>query len=545
MILEEKVGDYSVKSFEQAHTVVGSRLMELVKASNLIVFNSQVQVLMSSENSGKNWKYQQDMDYMDQIFLDSQPSLNGSNVWYTLVSGEERLFGNWGALLKKEQSESEWRRIALDNAPFPVWLPPHPSFVDITAPNHAMISMVRTINNSKAVLRTSIEQAVVADWLKEIHNESVTLIYNEQGVAMYGQEQRLSTSLTARIRGHYSSWVPDQTAHEVSNGYRMISRGLPLQGWTLVQVIDEHETYKDMKLITESFFVLSLLSLLIFIGVTLMVTGRSLLPLRRLRKAMRKVGEGEWSSRVPEETSDEIGQIASEFNLMVEQIRVLINKLQHEEREKAKLYYESLLAQINPHFLFNTISSIKWTAVISQAHHVAGLLTSLGKILEMSTSRIEDLIMLEQEIDYVEHYMNLQYARFGKRVKLTVDVPESLMEAIIPKFIIQTLVENAIIHGFEQHGRRGDITIRAHAEGTRLFIFVEDNGLGVSPERLLDIAADKSENRRISGLGIRNVKDRLKWIYGQRFGVMFASEEMKSTIVRIVLPLAYKEEKDV
>lgn len=542
--LDAKVRDYTTKSFEQVHQLVGGRLFDLVRVSNLIVFNPQVEAILAKRPAERDWEYHQDLELIDHLFVDAQNAAKVANIYFTLAAKDGRVFGNWPSLPGAETVRSDWYRKASESAPFPEWLSPHASFLTGAGSGSAMISMVRSMEGDHGVLRISIEQSAVSQWLQEVKNEWTTLVYNQEGELIYGDDGPLPGPLRAQLQEDYADWNSVSTDHRISDGYRIISRGLPLKGWTIVQVLNEADLYHDIRFLTRGFTLVSFLLLLVFVGITIAVTHRLMLPLKRMKWAMKRVGEGNWHTNIPQETRDEVGQIAFHFNQMVAEIRGLIGRLQEEERMKSQLYYESLLAQVNPHFLFNTLSSIKWTATISGAHHVADLLTSLGKILEMSTKRVDDWITLEQEIDYVRHYMNLQYARFGERVQVRTDVPDALRKARIPKFIVQPLVENAILHGFEQHEIRGEIAIEARAERGQLTLFVADNGKGFSHERLRALFGDlPAGGNRYSGIGIRNVQERIQLMCGRRCGLMFCSVEGESTVVRAALPLDLAKEE--
>ncbi|TBL80714.1 sensor histidine kinase [Paenibacillus thalictri] len=546
--LESKVQDYSNKSFEQMYQLVGSRLLDLVRVSNGIILNPATKQIVERGSGESDWQYQLDMDTLDRAFDEAQNTGRVSSIYFTLVARDGRVFGNWPSLPGKSLTASEWYGKAVQHSPFPVWMPLENNFLRNSSAKSPMLSMAQAIEGNSGVLRTSIEQSQIDKWLSEIKNSWATLIYNEQGELIYGHDEELPDELKLDLASHFTSWNSVDIHQFNRSGFRVISQGLPLKGWTVVQLLDEAELYKDIRFLMKSFTLFSLISLLVFIGVTALVTNRITRPLKQLRWAMKRVGEGDWDAEVAITTKDEVSHIALHFNRMVRQIGDLFGQLREEERKKSEIYYESLLAQVNPHFLFNTLSSIKWTASISKAHHVADLISSLGKILEMSTSRVEDRISLRQEIDYVQHYMKLQYARFGERVSLSIHVPDELQQAMIPKFVLQPLVENAILHGFEQHEIRGEIRIEAEAGEDKLILFVKDNGKGISEERLKQLfaetpAGNQPEHRQISGIGLRNVQERIRMLYGPQYGMMFASVEGISTVVRIVLPLVMGKEE--
>jgi two-component system sensor histidine kinase YesM len=535
--LEEKAQDYTIKSFEQVYNVVGNRLLDMIKVSNFIVFNPQAKQISERTDVKLDWQYNNDITTMDLLFLEAQNISGIANVDFTLLLADGRVFGNWMSLPGAEELSSSWYRQGIQNSPFPVWLIPKENEDPNKSKGAQMISIVQSMRNEKGVIRTSIASSSVTGWLRATKNTWDTIVYNENGERVYGTVGKAYESILEANKSKFAQWDTSTSEQFNQDGYRMIYRSLPIRGWTVVQVIDEVHLYKDIKSLTRGFVFISFVFFLVFIGITAIVTNRIVRPLKQLKKAMNQVGHGNWDVKIEQETHDELGQMTFHFNRMVKQIQQLVERLQIEERNKSKLYYESLLAQINPHFLFNTLNSIKWVASLSKAKHVAELITSLGTILEMTTSRVQDSIRLEQELDLIRHYMKLQYARFGERVELVMDVPQDLLTLQVPKFILQPLVENAIIHGFEQHDLRGEIRIEARRHREDILLFVKDNGRGIQPDQFMTLFENNRKGHQsMHGIGVRNVQERVRMMYGSQYGIMFSSEEGILTTVRISLP---------
>jgi two-component system sensor histidine kinase YesM len=292
--------------------------------------------------------------------------------------------------------------------------------------------------------------------------------------------------------------------------------------------------------------IISIVFLVIFIGVTFLIAFKTTRSIKKLGTAMKKFGEGDLDVEIEITGSDEIVELTQRFNKMVKQIEYLIGKLKENERQKTQIYYESLIAQINPHFLYNTLNSIKWAASLSNAPNVVSLIISLGALLEASTSRGGDIVTLEQEIEYVKHYMNLQYARYGERICIHFDIPIEANNLLIPKFIIQPIVENAIIHAFDQFEIKGDIYIQVVLHRTFLLLLIKDNGKGISYERTMEILGSNNIEPNNStmrmGIGISSVHKRIQIMYGTDYGLIFSTEIDVGTTFRLKLPLSYKQD---
>lgn len=539
--LDAKIQEHEQQSFELIHYKIDNHLLEMVQASNFIVFNPQTHEILSRDDVDLNWQYKQDLDTVAHLFLEGANISKNHDIYFTLVSQSGRVFGNWSTLPRSGVQQKNWYKQAIEESPFPTWMPLHNSYLSSDEHgNSQMISMVRTVHGL-GVLRTSIKQDQISKWLSEITNERDILIYNENGNLMYGDDSILSRQIKERGEELHHSWNYTTTNQSNSEGLRIMSRGLAIQGWTLVQIIDEDSLYSDIHFLVKWSSIIAFLMFVMFILVTVFITNKVTQPLKRLSLAMQSVGEGNWKAEIPVVKEDEVGQLTSHFNDMVNQTRKLIKRLRQEERKKVELHYESLLAQVNPHFLYNSLSSIKWTALISKSYHVADLITSLGKILEMTTTRVPDKIPLEQELSYVEHFMSLQYSRFGERIKLTIDIPHYLQKEIIPKFVIQPLVENAIIHGLEQHEMRGEIKIEGEKKDNYFVIFVKDNGKGITHEKLNKINENAKVEKSILGIGIKNIQERIDYLCGDKYGLIISSQEGKGTIIRLRLPINHLE----
>lgn len=265
-------------------------------------------------------------------------------------------------------------------------------------------------------------------------------------------------------------------------------------------------------------------------------------PIDRLVDQVGKVGEGDFEPNPELESQDELGMIGKAINAMSSQIEELMREQLENEKEKNRLKIKMLQAQINPHFLYNTLDSIKWIAVIQKNSGIVKAVTALSKLLKNMSKGVDEHITLRQELDFVNDYVIIEKLKYAEMFDLKVVVEEEgLYDAKIVKLTLQPLVENAIFSGIEPGGKDGTILIRAYGEEGCLYVSVRDNGIGIPEEvvpQLLD-HKEKLKGDRMSGIGLPNVDRRLKLIYGEEYGLSVESQMGKFTQITVKIPLEY------
>ncbi len=277
------------------------------------------------------------------------------------------------------------------------------------------------------------------------------------------------------------------------------------------------------------------------IAVTRIVTKRITDPIHVLTKHIRKLSHTNTFTADPqiELSSDEIGEIGRTVNQLTSHIEELL-KEQAAMYERQKNVELSLLqSQINPHFLYNTLDSIRWMAVIQGSKNIEQTTKALIHLLRNTAKGLGDKIPLRDELSLVADYVHIQQVRYVEIFDYLCTVPDELMDCLIVKFTLQPIVENAILHGIEPTGRFGQITINAHAEGDSLFLTVEDNGAGMTKEELEQLTASisaKPDPNSMNGIGVSNVDTRLKFQYGEGYGLTYESAPDQYTRVTIHIP---------
>ncbi|WP_135555039.1 sensor histidine kinase [Paenibacillus cymbidii] len=232
---------------------------------------------------------------------------------------------------------------------------------------------------------------------------------------------------------------------------------------------------------------------------------------------------------------DEVGQLQRTFRMMVAQIDELITENYAKQLTIKETQFRALQAQINPHFLYNTLESINWLAKVKGEKQISRMVESLGFLLRSSISLKRELITVEEELEIVAHYLTIQKYRFEERLAFEVDVPECARSCLLPKFTLQPLLENALHYAVEPSIDPVAIRIYAEEREGKLALTVSDRGPGMDPEQLALVRSGEARTRG-SGIGLRNIAERIQLAFGEAYGLQIDSERHVGTTVSLIIP---------
>lgn len=264
------------------------------------------------------------------------------------------------------------------------------------------------------------------------------------------------------------------------------------------------------------------------------LSGRLMHPIQDLNDAMKQVEQGNLSIQLPVQGTDEFSQLTGRFNRMTARLNGNLQMSLAQQKELSETQIRMLQAQLNPHFLYNTLDTVKWMGKLHHIPVIATIASDLADILRYSIGG-EEFVPLEQELTLLNRYVEIQQIRFENRFSYEMEIQPALRRQIVPKLILQPLVENAILHGFED-GRAGHILVTAHAVGGEAVLTVEDDGNGKTVQEYRSYLQQAEKQRGHFGLG--NVNTILRLHYGEEHGLQFvAPPEGQGTCIRIALPL--------
>lgn len=268
-------------------------------------------------------------------------------------------------------------------------------------------------------------------------------------------------------------------------------------------------------------------------------------PIDRLVDHIGKVAAGDFTQDAAIETGDEIGVIGKTVNTMSGQIKELMEQKVEDEKEKSGLELKMLQAQINPHFLYNTLDSIKWIAVVQKNSGIVKVVSALSGLLKNMAKGYDEQVTVQKELDFLKDYVTIEKIKYAERFDIEIQVEEPrLYRAKTIKLTLQPLIENAIFSGIEPSGRSGMITVHIFAGEESLYMVIRDNGVGIPPEKLKDIWKESGNTigDRMSSIGLVNVDKRIKLTYGEQYGISIESEVDKFTEVTVRMPLIFEED---
>ncbi len=258
-------------------------------------------------------------------------------------------------------------------------------------------------------------------------------------------------------------------------------------------------------------------------------------PLFKLRNLMFKVEQNHLDVRFESVFEDEISQVGHKFNRMLQQINELIAEVKESEQEKRKSEIKALQAQIDPHFLYNTLNTIYWKSEMEEQQAVSGMIVSLSLLFRLGLNNGQEITTLRQELEHVTQYMKLQMMCYPELFDYQVTADERLLELPVLKILLQPLVENAILHGFQELSRQGRIEINAAAEHGMLTLVVRDNGIGMDSQQVERVLSGADQQK--TSYALSNIQARLELYYGYKASIKFDSEPGVQTTVTLTIPM--------
>ncbi len=363
---------------------------------------------------------------------------------------------------------------------------------------------------------------------------SCMILFNRDGTAL------CSAGDAAVAGGLTKEGLTTRPERTTVNGkdYRLFSQTSGIAGQTLAIAIPESELFANVYLNYRLMILTGLLAAGVIALASYLIVRQSLGQITRVTSAMKRAAEGDFSVRVKASEQYEMRELVSGFNSMVERLKSLIDKVYQEERRKKEAEIYALRAQISPHFLYNTLNSVRYLAKAGRNEDILAVTHSLILLSQASFERSR-FITIRRELELVEEYVNIQKLRYGLGFEIRYDLDDSLMDCAIPGFVIQPLVENALFHGIAGKGA-GHIDISVRPSSGGIAIKVADDGNGMDEQTLRSVIeqnkAHMSGHKGFTQIGLGNVDSRIKYFFDDRYGLSIDSALGKGTVVELFIP---------
>lgn len=322
--------------------------------------------------------------------------------------------------------------------------------------------------------------------------------------------------------------------------------------WNVIFITSEQKELQALLGIGAIYTICSAAAIVVMVSFVRKKVRRLIQPLRELAGKMSNLGDWKEEQCLSYQGNDEIRVLFDSFNQMLGNTRHYICQLEEEKQrvkteqtQKRKAEFKALQAQIQPHFLYNTLESIHWKAEEAQVQEISDMVQALATFFRINLSRGKELIPLRDEIAHVESYLRIQQIRYGDQLEYEIQTQEEILDSVLPKLILQPLVENSIYHGIREKDGKGLIRINGRrTESGDVLLEVEDDGIGISPEQLKNLQEKLVSGEKVhqEGYGIFNVNQRIQLNYGSQYGLSIWSQAGQGTKVEIRLPYTSEEE---
>ncbi|WP_395022330.1 sensor histidine kinase [Robinsoniella sp. RHS] len=382
------------------------------------------------------------------------------------------------------------------------------------------------------------EEAYFSDILEDISNTytSGTYIVDTDGIVVASNNRKHVGSYFPVELERLQNMENDSRAeiNEVDS-YLYTGEKMP-NGWMLVTTVAVGEIQKDIRYFALFSGGIALLAIVVAVVAIILMIRHITFPLGQLSKSMTAVGQGDFSGRVHIAGNDEIGSLGRTYNDMAKNIETLIEKVYKMEISQKQAEIEFLKMQINPHFLYNTLDTISWMARSGGNNDISDMAVTLADLLR-ATIKQDSFITIDEELKSVRNYLFIQEYRFGDKVEASYQIDNLTRDYIIPNFILQPLVENAIIHGLEPKLGKGNLNIEIRMQEQGIFFCVSDDGVGMTPEEVRRTYEQCERDDGRESIGIKNVYRRLKIYYGAEGTLKIESAKDEGTKITFCLSL--------
>ncbi|EFM08770.1 integral membrane sensor signal transduction histidine kinase [Paenibacillus curdlanolyticus YK9] len=544
-VIEQKIGSAAQDSLYLVNFNIELFLEDMLQSSLSIATNPTITKLLKEPEAFSPYEKLR----LNDAVLNRLHSSYFTNTDVTLFDRK----GNWLSTsyltenLLQEYIGATWYRQMMSKPYQQKWFFNHKERLYLD--RKPIITLVKTITELQSsqnigMVAFSVNETDIRGYLKGLKGEVYLVdqagtVVSSPTKAMVGQSLSKESYMHSVSAGRNGQEIIEKNGRKWIVNYDTVQ----MNGWKIVQVVPYDTVFKEIYDIRHTNIILFILILIVFLLITMSIAYGISKPLKLLRKRMRELEDKGFHSTLSVSGPQEIASLIETYNKMVKEIRGLLIRVKEEYEQKEDMRFRALQAQINPHFILNTLNNIKWMAYIRNDGEVGDMLSNLGGILEGSVGRGSSLIPLRQELSYIENYVGLMKMKFPD-LTLEFDIAEEWMEQEVIQIMLQPIIENSLMHGIEPSNEAGRIMLQAQGDSGQFMLEVRDNGVGMDEERLKLIrerlAADATAAPP-ERIGIKNVHDRIRLQYGDDFGIRIESMKDNGTRVQCILPLKRRE----
>lgn len=539
-VLAHNIADATSERLHQININIETELKSMMNASSSVVLDEHIRDVLNQPPTSDR-ETLDNVNQIDKKILEISTAIITDSVYITIIDNYGNFYTNW------TQEPESYERIfrsafyekAMELNGYMTWEMNHPNYVDPKGENLVTLSMaIRDNNSSKniGILVISEPSSTYLDILRNGYLGNMGFILDKDGQILtkdVSMVEHIFPSIEKELK-----YRNDQFSYSIQEEkVEVFTNHIPLTEWLIVQIVPDKSIYNQITSIRNNAIAILLISLTVFVLLIIFLSTMFTRSLKKLQLTMNQVEAGDLNVAFNLNSRDEVGLLGKSFSKMLKRVRYHIDNEIILERSKEQAKLEALQAQINPHFLHNTINSIKMMSIMAGTKNITEMLLSLGHLLNMSIHRGQELITVEEEMMNVRSFMTIQKYRFGDTIEVIEQMDSEALDALVPKLSLQPLVENVYQHGLFIHG--GTMTISIEKKAEDIFLKITDNGETPSEKRLLEVnkQLDSNPSQPFSSIGLQNVHKRIQMMFGSSYGLTIERiEEKSSTCVTIHLP---------
>jgi two-component system sensor histidine kinase YesM len=556
-VVKRHAVDNALGTLEVMDRYIVNTVNKMLYVSNFIQFDSEIQSIIRQKWSDDKLN---DGDQFAEDFFNEKKitekleniSFPGEKTYITILLNDGTSYTNYSQLdyePKRFFREPWFERLAQMPSFSTYWIGTHSSYLaSDREKGRYFITIVKTIKSFSSkpygYLIVSLSESQISHIFPENKTDQEFMLLDSKGTIL----SHLDSNRIGLPFSHFGKLNEEAGSKIITvdrKDYLLLNRKLSVSDWILVSMVPYQEAISQINTVQGTNFILQGLFFSGFLLILVTLVRQFTKPVLKLGRVVSQVEAGNLQIRSRIRGGDEIGRLGQSFDQMLDRIEDMIRQVTLEQASKRKAELEMLQAQINPHFLFNVLNSIRLRIKLKGDDENATLISSLSSLLRMTINRNNEFVHLHEEVETAAHYFHLMNFRMSQPIALQIDVAPETALAEVPRFVMQPILENSLIHGFRDYS--GSLFISARKQDTQLFILIGDTGRGMDEEeleqlnqKLISVPNSEEETfpkKGLSGIGLKNVFERMKLIYGDCFHYFIESKPGQGTTITLQIPL--------
>lgn len=558
-IIALAIMNISKKLFIENFSITNTKILKQIQANSANLNDQLIAVMNTVNNSWAFRRYLSEhdtnsIDYFNAIYnlkqhlKTSEATLDYKNIDFLLIGVNNSTYIKSSALLTtpvKDIKESNITKNALKNPDKLLYQYSNSGFTSLTEHNNVIVA-TKVLHDQRTkeqfgMIYITINESIFNKFYSNFTTKgNDIIILSSDGTIVSSNKQSVignkDINLLSTAKEINSNNLKYKNITLNKKKYTVLAEYMPIYDFFLVNVIDTNLALGDIYNLKEIVLICGII-IAISVLILFVITRKTIKPLRVLVKEMSKITDGKFDNYIKLEGSYEVRKLSTAYNYMLDGLNDYIQKLLVAQKNQRKSELWALQMQINPHFIYNTLASIKWLVLKGDNEKASETINSFISLLQNTISETSETITVDQEIENLKNYVFINQTRYGDNIKVNFHVLPQCNKYRLPKLILQPFIENCFFHGFSGC-EEGRIHVFISEKNNKLFCEIVDTGTGMSEDQLSKLySSTTSKHKHFTGIGIKNVDDRIKLLYGNEYGVTITSKIHVGTTVNIYLPL--------